>query len=99
MMFAQRYPAYFDGIAICAPAMSVSSGATIAAAWDTQTYLSAAPADANGQSRLVGDLRAAGIHDRGLRYAAGQLECVAQDERNLVLQGQGCTLGQGGLQG
>ena len=41
MMFAQRYPAYFDGIAICAPAMSVSSGATIAAAWDTQTYLSA----------------------------------------------------------
>src|SRR6185436_14028920 len=28
--------------------MSVSSGVTIAAAWDTQTYLSAAPADANG---------------------------------------------------
>ena len=39
MMFAQRYPAYFDGIVACAPAMSVSSGATIAAAWDTQTYL------------------------------------------------------------
>ena len=52
MMFAQRYPTYFDGIAICAPAMSVSSGATIAAAWDTQTYLSAAPADANGQRVL-----------------------------------------------
>jgi feruloyl esterase len=52
MMFAQRYPAYFDGIAICAPAMSVSSGATIAAAWDTQTYLSAAPADANGERVL-----------------------------------------------
>ena len=52
MMFAQRYPAYFDGIAICAPAMSVSSGATIAAAWDTQTYLSVAPADANGQRVL-----------------------------------------------
>jgi len=52
MMFAQRYPSYFDGIAICAPAMSVSSGATIAAAWDTQTYLSAAPADANGQRVL-----------------------------------------------
>lgn len=43
MMFAQRFPDYFDGIAICAPAMSVSSGATIAAAWDTQTFLAAAP--------------------------------------------------------
>jgi hypothetical protein len=52
MMFAERYPAYFDGIAICAPAMSVSSGATIAAAWDTQTYLSAAPVDANGNHVL-----------------------------------------------
>src|ERR1051325_9448411 len=52
MMFAQRYPAFFDGIAVCAPAMSVSSGATIAAAWDTQTYMSIAPADANGQRVL-----------------------------------------------
>jgi len=52
MMFAQRYPSYFDGIAVCAPAMSVSSGATIAAAWDTQTYMSAAPVDANGQRVL-----------------------------------------------
>ena len=52
MMFAQRYPTYFDGIAICAPAMSVSSGATIAAAWDTQTYLSIAPQSADGQRIL-----------------------------------------------
>jgi pimeloyl-ACP methyl ester carboxylesterase len=52
MMFAQRYPTYFDGIAICAPAMSVSSGATVAAAWDTQTYLSIAPANAEGQRVL-----------------------------------------------
>jgi feruloyl esterase len=52
MMFAQRYPTYFDGIAICAPAMSVSSGATIAAAWDTQTYLSVAPTNAEGQRVL-----------------------------------------------
>jgi feruloyl esterase len=52
MMFAQRYPSYFDGIAICAPAMSVSSGATIAAAWDTQTYLSIAPVNEHGQRVL-----------------------------------------------
>ena len=52
MMFAQRYPAYFDGIVICAPAMSVSSGATIAAAWDTQTFLSVAPTNADGQRVL-----------------------------------------------
>ena len=52
MMFAQRYPAYFDGIAICAPAMSVSSGATIAAAWDTQTYLAIAPTNEQGQRVL-----------------------------------------------
>jgi feruloyl esterase len=52
MMFAQRYPSYFDGIAICAPAMSVSSGATIAAAWDTQAYLSIAPVDEKGQRVL-----------------------------------------------
>jgi feruloyl esterase len=53
MMFAQRYPSYFDGIAICAPAMSVSSGATIAAAWDTQTFLAVAPADEQGQRILT----------------------------------------------
>jgi predicted enzyme related to lactoylglutathione lyase len=52
MMFAQRYPSYFDGIAMCAPAMSVSSGATIAAAWDTQTYLSIAPLNEQGQRVL-----------------------------------------------
>jgi len=52
MMFAQRFPDYFDGIVVCAPAMSVSSGATIAAAWDTAQFLGAAPADDTGQRIL-----------------------------------------------
>ncbi len=53
--------------------------------------------DGNG-CRLVGDLRAAGVHHRSLGYAAKQPGCAAQGQRHLVLQGQGCTLGQGGLQ-
>jgi len=52
MMFAQRYPGEFDGVVACAPAMSVSSGATIAAAWDTIAYLAVAPVGANGQPIL-----------------------------------------------
>ena len=44
--------------------------------------------------RLVGDLRAAGIHHRSLGYAAGQPGCAAQGQRHLVLQGQGFALGQ-----
>ena len=53
--------------------------------------------DGNG-CRLVGDLRAAGIHHRSLGYGAKQPGCAAHGQRHVVLQGQGCTVGQGGLQ-
>jgi feruloyl esterase len=89
MMFAQRYPSYFDGIAICAPAMSVSSGATIAAAWDTQTYLSIAPADEKGQrvlSRAFSDADLA-LVSRGITVA-----CDAADGASdgMVLRPESC---------
>jgi hypothetical protein len=52
MMFTQRFPSYFDGVIAIAPAMRVSSGATIAAAWDTQLLHSIAPAGADGKPVL-----------------------------------------------
>ena len=52
MMFTQRFPSYFDGVIAIAPAMRVSKGATIAAAWDTQALQAIAPAGADGKPVL-----------------------------------------------
>jgi pimeloyl-ACP methyl ester carboxylesterase len=49
MMFTQRFPQYFDGVIAIAPAMRVSKGATIAAAWDTQALQAIAPAGSDGK--------------------------------------------------
>src|SRR5690606_32476078 len=38
MMFTQRFPDYFDGVIAMAPAMRVSSGATVAAAWNARAF-------------------------------------------------------------
>ena len=96
MMFAQRYPAYFDGIAICAPAMSVSSGATIAAAWDTQTYLSIAPSTSRGSmlSRAFSEADLA-LVARGVTTA-----CDAADGATdgMVLRPEACRFDPKGLQ-
>ena len=52
MMFTQRFPSYFDGVIAMAPAMRVSKGATIAAAWDSQALRAVAPAGADGKPVL-----------------------------------------------
>lgn len=52
MMFTQRFPNYFDGVLVIAPAMSVASGATIAAAWSTQHLMAIAPLDDAGEPIL-----------------------------------------------
>jgi pimeloyl-ACP methyl ester carboxylesterase len=89
MMFAQRYPSYFDGIAMCAPAMSVSSGATIAAAWDTQTYLAVAPVNEQGQRVLS---RAFSDADLALVARAVITTCDAADGAvdGMVLRPEAC---------
>jgi len=89
-MFAQRYPSYFDGIAICAPAMSVSSGATIAAAWDTQTYFSVAPANEEGQrvlSRAFSDADLA-LVARGVTTTCGAADGAVD---GMVLRPEACS--------
>jgi len=48
MMFSQRFPDYFDGITAGAPAMRVSSGATVAAMWNNQKLTAIAPRNAAG---------------------------------------------------
>ena len=53
MMFTQRFPDYFDGVIAMAPAMRVSSGATIAAAWNARAFHDAAPADPATGKRLT----------------------------------------------
>ena len=69
--------------------MSVSSGATIAAAWDTQTYLSVAPPNADGQrvlSRAFSDADLA-LVARGITAA-----CDAADGATdgMVLRPEAC---------
>ncbi len=89
MLFAQRYPDAFDGIVICAPAMRVSSGATIAAAWDTQTYLSVAPAGPDGRpvlSRAFSDADLA-LVARGVIAACDAMDGAAD---GMVLRPDAC---------
>jgi pimeloyl-ACP methyl ester carboxylesterase len=76
MMFTQRFPTYFDGVIAMAPAMRVSKGATIAAAWDTQALAAIAPQGADRKpmlSQALGDAELALLR-KGILDA-----CDAQD--------------------
>jgi pimeloyl-ACP methyl ester carboxylesterase len=76
MMFTQRFPSYFDGVIAMAPAMRVSKGATVAAAWDTQAFQAIAPAGDDGKPVLSKALSDAdlGLVRKGILDA-----CDAQD--------------------
>jgi pimeloyl-ACP methyl ester carboxylesterase len=76
MMFTQRFPQHFDGVIAMAPAMRVSRGATIAAAWDTQALQAIAPKNAQGQPILSQALSNA---DLGLVRQGVLGACDAQD--------------------
>lgn len=52
MMFSQRFPDYFDGIIAGAPAMRVSSGATVASMWNHIKFNAIAP-DAPGGGKIL----------------------------------------------
>ncbi|MFT3721445.1 DUF6351 family protein [Pseudorhodoferax sp.] len=53
MMFSQRFPDYFDGITAGAPAMRVSSGATVAAMWNHRRFSDIAPRGGDGRPVLA----------------------------------------------
>ncbi|RYF41939.1 MAG: tannase/feruloyl esterase family alpha/beta hydrolase [Comamonadaceae bacterium] len=76
MMFSQRFPDYFDGIVATAPAMRVSSGATVAAMWNNIQFTSVAPNAADGKPILSQALSNA---DLTLVAGAATAACDAAD--------------------
>jgi feruloyl esterase len=97
MMFSQRFPAYFDGVIAVAPAMRVSEGATIAAAWTVQQFLAVAPKGADGQPVL-----ARALSDAQLQRVAREVlaRCDAADglQDGLVQDGAACRIDPAALQ-
>ena len=79
MMFAQRFPSYFDGIVAIAPAMRVATGASTSAAWETIAYAAIAPLDATGKpilSRAFSDEDLT-LLSRGILQACDALDGIA----------------------
>lgn len=86
MMFSQRYPALFDGVVAVAPAMRVSEGATIAAAWTVQKLRAVAP----------GGVLAQALSDAQLKRVAAEVlaQCDARDslKDGLVQETTACRI-------
>lgn len=57
MLFPQRFPSYFDGIAANAPAIKVSKDATMASVWSTIGYQAIAPGGILSQALSDADLK------------------------------------------
>ncbi|MEY4751665.1 MAG: hypothetical protein RIQ60_3879 [Pseudomonadota bacterium] len=94
MMFSQRFPELFDGIVAVAPAMRVSEGATIAAAWTTQQFLAVAPKAADGRPVL-----SQALSDADLKLVADAVleRCDAADGLKDGLLQRACSFDPGVL--
>lgn len=96
MMFAQRFPEMFDGVVAVAPAMRVSEGATIAAAWTVQRFGAVAPAGADGKPVL-----ARALSDAQLKRVAREVldRCDAADGlKDGLVQDPACRVDPAALQ-
>ena len=97
MMFSQRFPDYFDGITAGAPAMRVSSGATVAAMWNNKKFTDIAPQDSSGNRILA---QAFSNGDLNLVATAINNACDAADGAvdGLVANTQACSFDPAVLQ-
>jgi feruloyl esterase len=68
MVFAQRYPKQFDGIVAAAPAFAVPK-ASVAEAWDSQTF--------GALAKQQGSLQKNGLPDLGRTYSDADLRLIA----------------------
>jgi feruloyl esterase len=76
LLFPQRFPAYFDGVAANAPAMKVAKEASVASTWGVLTYNAIAPVDGAGKRILS---RALSAQDLTLVSDAVVRKCDALD--------------------
>ncbi|HSU22096.1 MAG TPA: tannase/feruloyl esterase family alpha/beta hydrolase [Variovorax sp.] len=77
LLFPQRFPAYFDGVAANAPAIKVAKEASVASTWSVLTYDAVAPTDPASGRRILS--RALSSQDLALVSDAVVRQCDAQD--------------------